>query len=214
MRHGVDHRLEQRLVAVLRHVHARRLLSRRDPHVADREGHRVGDLPVQRAGDLLRVDLAGGAIPSPVPGCRDARVGQPGFGIPGAQQHAGHRRARDAGFVGRQKRELRERRRGTFRARGAQQRFPERFVQGSKPRIRHGLLVEPTVAGLPPLLRQAQRLVVRHSTLRSTHPDVASSRAVMLRIASGDFEKQNSLAAGERLVPAANAHGWGNGVGA
>jgi len=214
MRHGVDHGFEQRLVAVLRHIHARRLLARRDPHIADREGHRVGDLPVQRPGNLLRVDLAGSAIPSPVPGRGDARITQPLFGIPGAQQQAGRRRAHDAVFVGRQKREFLERRLGIRCALGAQQRFPELFVQCSEPRVRYGLFVEPMRPGLSPPLRQARPLVGAHRALRSAHPDVASSRAVMPPIASGDFEKQDSLAAGELLAPAANAHGRLDGVGA
>ena len=207
MRHGVDHGFEQRLFAVLRHVHARRLLARRDLHIAHRERHRLGDLPVQRPGNLLRIDLAGGAIPSPVPGRGNARATQPLFGIPGTQQQAGHCRAHDAVLVGRQKREFLERRLGVRCALGAQQRFPERPVECSEARARHRLLVEPTIPGLPPSLRQARSLVGAHRAPGPADPDIASARAVVLRIAPGDFQKQDSLAAGELLAPAANAHG-------
>ena len=176
--------------------------------------HRVGDLAVQRADNLLRVDLAGGAVPPPVMRRRDAGVGQPLLGVPGAEQHAGHGRARRPCVVRRQQRQLGERRLGIRRALGAQERAPKRLVQRSEARIRNGLFVEPAKARLPPPLRQTQPLVVRHPALRGAHPDVASAGAVMLRIACRDFEQQHPFALREHPVPGVNADGRIDGIGA
>ena len=77
MRHSVDYGLEQRFCAVLRHVYSPQLLARRDAHVADREGHRVGNLLIKWTDNFLSLNLSGGSIRSPVPSCHDARVGQP-----------------------------------------------------------------------------------------------------------------------------------------
>ena len=77
MRHSVDYGLEQRFCAVLRHVYSPQLLARRDPHVADCKGHRVGNLLVKWTNNFSCINLSRSSIGSSVPSCHDARVGQP-----------------------------------------------------------------------------------------------------------------------------------------
>ena len=102
MHHGIDQRLKQRLVAVLWQVDARRLLARCNLHVSHRKGYRIGNLPVQRTGNFLCVNLTGSPVSSPVAGCRNAGVREPLLGISGAQQHASYRGAWGAGLIGQQ----------------------------------------------------------------------------------------------------------------
>ena len=121
----IDHGFEQRSFAVLGQVDACGILARANEHVPDRKCYRLTDLAVQRAGDLLRVDLTGGAIAALVARGSDAGAWQPAFGIHRAEQHTGDGRPRDGGLVGREERQPHEPCLGVNRPFRAQQRLPE-----------------------------------------------------------------------------------------
>ena len=163
--HRIGDRLEQGLGAVLWQIHASRILVGPDAHVAHGEGDRFGDLPVEGAADRLGVELAGGPVGTAVVGGRDAGVGQPFLRCVAAEEEAGDGGPHRAMFVAPEKARLLQ---GRFRvgpAFGAQQRLPERFVQRSRSRAGHGLLVEPQEPRLAAPLGQTQPLVARHSAL-------------------------------------------------
>ena len=192
--HGVDDRLEDRLLAVLRHVDPRRNLAGRDLHVAHGEPYRVRDLPLQRARDFLRVDLPGGAVGAPVAGRRDGRVRQPPLRIPRAEQHAGDGCAPDARLVRREQRELFQRHLRLGCALRAQQRPPERGVQRVEPGLRHRLLVAPEITALRPPLGEAQPFVAGQLALGRADSDEAAPPAFVQAIAPGHLDEQEGPA--------------------
>ena len=93
------------------------------------------------------------AVLAPVVGRGDAGVGEPLFGISGAQQHASYSGVRNTGLVGQQERQLPEGCLGICRAFGSQQWLPERFIQSPESGLWKGLLVERAETCLSPSLR-------------------------------------------------------------
>ena len=89
MHHRVDHRLENRSLAELRHVSAGRVLVRGHAPVADHEAQGVTYLPVEWARNVLRVDLLAGVHPpAPLADGLDPGVRQPFPRILRREQHA------------------------------------------------------------------------------------------------------------------------------
>ena len=189
--HGVDHRLEDRFRAVLRHIDPHRRLARGNTHVAHHEMHRFGDLALQGPTDLLCVQLGGGAILAPIVRGHDHRVPQPLLRLPRTQQHARHGGPEHTVLVLREQAEPRQASARIRSPRHAQQRLPETLAECLIPRSQDDLLVEPQVAGLASPPRQPELLIGRHPALGAAYANEAPAGATMVRIPFGHVHRQH-----------------------
>ena len=193
MRNRIDERFEQRLLAVLRNVHAGWILAGRDIHVLDGETDSVGHLLAQGAGDFLRIDLPRGTVPSTVTGRRNDCVRKPLLWSWNAQQHASYRGAQRPGVIGSHERHFLEGLFGGGPALGAQQGHPERSVQSLEPGIRNDPLIKRAEPRLASPLSQAQPLVTGHHSLRAANPDIALAAPLVERVSLRNIQNQNQL---------------------
>ena len=107
----------------------------------------------------------------------------------GADQHAGHGRARHVVLIRREQAELLERNFWIDEALGAEERLPQILVESGEPRFAHRLFIEAGESDLAPPLRQPQPLVGRHRLLRTTDADVAAARTVVLGLSFGNRDE-------------------------
>ena len=117
---------------------------------------------IDRAADLLGVQLSGGAIRSPIAHGVDDGMRKKPLRVLGAHQHPGNSGSRNAMFVRRKETHFLQPQHGIGQTFNAQKRFPQPFVECFETGPVHRLLVYAYEPGLASSLRQTHPLVGRH----------------------------------------------------